>query len=184
MRIQNALNRLPVELVSQVGNNALDRLSRNGHQWPRELYERLACLKEYKWEERKALYATAICTAVAFGVFPADPADWGREVVVKLWPRACAHLICHSLGYATPHTAASILADAKGRRENWCEWLAACWGSDAYKCVKAGLSNEGGFSPRRERHSGYMADYGTALELVRAVAEKGSEPMGMLASWF
>lgn len=45
------------------------------------------------------------------------------EDYMRVYPRITAHIICHSLGYATPTKAAMILKDAYERRENWCEWI-------------------------------------------------------------
>ena len=37
---------------------------------------------------------------------------------MKRWPRLCAHIICESVGYATPALAARIVMDAKGGEED------------------------------------------------------------------
>lgn len=45
-----------------------------------------------------------------------------QEEVLRRYPRLVAHLICESLGYLTPKSAANwILAD-KSHNPFWCEW--------------------------------------------------------------
>lgn len=105
----------------------------------------------------------------------AGPMELTNAQVMRRWPRICAHLICESLGYATPSTAATILYDAAMGRENWCEWIAACYGCKPIPAVAKAIRC-------RHHHRGYMAEYLHALSLVaRACADKG-EPM--FASWF
>ena len=94
---------------------------------------------------------------------------------MRRYPRLVSHIICESLGYATPSRAASILKDAHERRENWCEWLDACYNHDALRCVRDSIRG-------RHRHHGYMADYDYAIALVRRAIASGKEPE--LTSWF
>lgn len=98
------------------------------------------------------------------------PAD-----ILRRYPRLVAHLICASLGYATPTLAAIILRDAKLRRPNHCEWIASCYGGDALQPVRHAIQG-------RHRHHGYMADYAQAKSLVDHVNRDGEEPF--FASWF
>lgn len=96
---------------------------------------------------------------------------------MRAYPNICSAIIAHSLGYATPSCAAQILRDAKEGRENWCEWLDACYGHDARRCVSDAVR-----APYRWSQTGYMADRKTARALVdRAIAD-GTEPI--FASWF
>ena len=97
------------------------------------------------------------------------------EAVMRRYPRITAHIIAESLGYATPSRAALILCDAKYRRENWCEWIDACYGRDALRAVKDAIR-------KRHHHTGYMAEYRHAKALVERSIKDGQEPM--LASWF
>ena len=97
------------------------------------------------------------------------------DEVMRRWPRITAHIICHSLGYATPSKAAWILLDAYLGRENWCEWVDACYKRDPRPAVKHAIMN-------RHTHEGYMADYGLAYSLVRRAIDTGEEPI--FASWF
>ena len=46
---------------------------------------------------------------------------------LRRWPRVCGHVICHSLGYATPRAAASIVLATARREKHYCEWISACW---------------------------------------------------------
>ncbi|MCI0341310.1 MAG: hypothetical protein L0216_09195 [Planctomycetales bacterium] len=103
-------------------------------------------------------------------------AGWRPEDYLRRFPRLVAHVICRSLGYATPICAARILRDADRGGMNGCEWIASCYGGDPVPAVRLAIRG-------RHHHRGYMADYGTALALVREVLAHG-EPNGMLASWF
>lgn len=95
--------------------------------------------------------------------------------IMKRYPRVVAHIIAESLGYATPTRAALILRDAKHRQQNWCEWIAACYGCDPLPPVRAAIRN-------RHYHHGYMAEYKMAKALVDQANHSGDEPM--FASWF
>ena len=46
---------------------------------------------------------------------------------MKRYPKLTAHIICHSLGYATPTTAADILRAAHQRQKHYCEWIWSCY---------------------------------------------------------
>lgn len=98
-----------------------------------------------------------------------------REDWVRAYPRIIAHIICESLGYATPDVAAVILADAHYGQPNWCEWIHACYGTKAVEAVKDAIR-------RRHQHKGYMAEYENAVIIVRRQLEMNRKPE--LASWF
>jgi hypothetical protein len=98
-----------------------------------------------------------------------------RLAIAARCPRLVAHLICHSLGYATPQTAADILAAAHGREEHYCEWIDACYQRDPLPAVRHAIQG-------RHSHSGPMAEYGQALLLVVTWLVQGRQPD--LASWF
>jgi len=95
--------------------------------------------------------------------------------VLRRFPRLCAHLICESLGYATPSTAASILRAYIHGKRHYCEWLNACYDANPVPVIQSTYQ-------RRHSHRGYMAHYPNALGLVHRAIENGNEPM--LASWF
>ena len=94
---------------------------------------------------------------------------------MRRYPRITGHIIAESLGYATPRTAAYIGRDGLHGRENYCEYIAACYGGNARACLKRAIRN-------RHHHKGYMAEYGMAKKLVDHYLETGQQPM--LASWF
>lgn len=94
---------------------------------------------------------------------------------MKAYPRVTAHIICHSLGYATPTNAAMILKDAHERQENWCEWIYNCYDQDPLPAVRQTIRG-------RHHHKGYMAEYRLAKALVDQANATGEEPI--LASWF
>ena len=95
--------------------------------------------------------------------------------VMRRYPRLTAHIIAESLGYATPTCAARILEDARERRNNYCEWIYSCYGSDPLPAVRSAIRN-------RHYHEGFMAEYKLALALVRHAIDTGDEPQ--FASWF
>jgi hypothetical protein len=94
---------------------------------------------------------------------------------MRRYPRIVAHIIAESLGYATPSCAARILMDAKEGRENWCEWIFACYERDPKKAVALAIKT-------RHTHHGFMAEYKQARALVEQAMETGDEPI--FASWF
>ena len=105
---------------------------------------------------------------------PLNKEEPTREQVLRKYPRICAHIICESLGYACPSTAACILRDAMYNRPNYCEWIATCYRGNARHCVDRSVQY-------RHTHSGYMAEYKLALAIVMRALRTGKEPM--LASW-
>ncbi len=97
------------------------------------------------------------------------------EDFLRRYPRICAHIIAESLGYAVPSLAARILMNAKEGRENYCEWIDACYRRDPKPAVRSAIAN-------RYHHTGYMASYTQALAIVRHELDTGEGPT--LASWF
>ena len=102
-------------------------------------------------------------------------AGMNQRQIIQKWPRITAHIIAESLGYATPESAALILKDAALRKPNYCEWIDACYKSDARKAVEGAVRN-------RHHHQGYMASYRQALAIVQHVNQGNPGPT--LASWF
>lgn len=94
---------------------------------------------------------------------------------MKRYPLITAHIISESLGYATPTVAAKILKDAREGRENWCEWIDACYKRNALGAVQDAIRY-------RHNHSGYMSEIKLAKALVEKSIKNGNEPE--LASWF
>jgi hypothetical protein len=109
-------------------------------------------------------------TLAALAAPEQDRRDRTAEGILRRCPRIVAHVIAESLGYATPTLAAKIVADAADGRENWCEWIAACYGGDPRAPVSDAIR-------RRHTHHGYIA-----LALVRRWAATGEQPL--LGSWF
>jgi hypothetical protein len=94
---------------------------------------------------------------------------------MRRFPRITAHVIAHSLGYATPSKAASILRNAHRREPNYCEWIDACYRGDPLPAVRQAIKG-------RHFHKGYMAEYRLAKALVDRAIDSGDEPT--FASWF
>ena len=103
------------------------------------------------------------------------PKPASREDVLRRYPRICAHIICESLGYATPMVAGSILLAAIKHEKHYCEWVMACFGCDPVLPVKDAIR-------RRHSHRGYMSEFGAAYALVRNAIQTGKEPI--FGSWF
>ena len=93
---------------------------------------------------------------------------------MKRYPHIVAHIICHSLGYATPRCAAQILADHINGRPNFCEWIACCYHGVPKGAVEGAIRG-------RHSHKGFMARFSHALALVRQAIEQNREPI--FASW-
>ena len=97
------------------------------------------------------------------------------EYYLARYPRICSHIIAESLGYATPRTAAMILKDAREGKPNYCEWIYSCYNADPRKAVRSAIRN-------RQHHTGYMAEYRLALNIVRRAIDDDQHPD--FASWF
>ena len=97
------------------------------------------------------------------------------EDFIHRYPRTTAHIIAESLGYASPTRAALIGLDGVHGRENYCEWVDACYRGDARRCLNDAIRN-------RHFHKGYMAEYRLAKHLVDRALESKEEPL--FASWF
>ncbi len=108
-------------------------------------------------------------------LFPASAIRWAmsQDDAILRWPRIISHIICHSLGYATPRMAASVLLAARRGQQHHCEWIASCYGGDPMPAVMAAIRD-------RHHHRGYMADYSQARRIT-AQAAAGAHPL--LASW-
>lgn len=94
--------------------------------------------------------------------------------IMRRYPRLTSHVICASLGYCTPTSAARIIQDVKYKRANFCEWIWACYGGDPNGAVKLAIR-------ARHGHKGFMASYIQARAMVRRAVETSQELL--FASW-
>ena len=78
-------------------------------------------------------------------------AEMAAQDALSRWPRICGHVICHSLGYATPTTAASIVLAAARREKHHCEWIHACYQGDPLPAVRRAIMG-------RHGHRGFPTD--------------------------
>lgn len=106
--------------------------------------------------------------------------------IIKRWPRIIAHLICESLGYFTPRSAANALENFKKNEPFYCEWYCHMAnhrsGPDFNKSlVDVGRDTLKRAIEQRRRHKGYMRDYELAQSVVAAELD-GKSPE--FASWF
>lgn len=104
------------------------------------------------------------------------------EEVLQRYPRLVAHLICESLGYLTPKSAANWILAAKSHNPFWCEWSVHMAQSlEPDKVIDVTRETVSRAFRLRKYHRGYMADYKCARSIV-AEAIKGFNPI--FASWF
>ncbi len=109
------------------------------------------------------------------------------DKAIRRWPRLTAHLICESLGYFTPRGAANAIAHYKNDQSFSCEWYShmASFSGDPFDqeaLKEIGADVMRWTVQRRHNHTGYMADYKHAKELVRRSLSKEGDPT--FASWF
>jgi len=110
--------------------------------------------------------------------------------IFKKYPRLVAHLICESLGYFCPLSAANAIVSYLEGRPFACEWyshMCSCRGKgyfDKETLLKIGKDTLGSAFRNRHRHKGYMAEYKQAQTLVKRELEHEGISVGMLASWF
>ena len=105
------------------------------------------------------------------------------EAVLNRYPRLSAHMICESLGYFTPASAANAILHHIRGRPFYCEWYWDMAGEDvgADNILRIGLQViEKAFRERRH-HQGFMAHYPAARALVEHVRGGNEEPIFM--SW-
>ena len=91
------------------------------------------------------------------------------------WPLLTAHLIAQSLGAVTPGAAAIIVLDAANGAMNHSEWMTHTFQGNAEKAVETTFKN-------RATHKGFMADFSTALSIVKVDLDSGERTR--FCSWF
>ena len=94
---------------------------------------------------------------------------------LRRYPRIVAHMICASLGYFCPSSAAQALADAIKGETSYSEMMMHCHKGNAGEFLKGAISH-------RHGHTGFMAHYPKALSIVAAALANLGEPA--FASWF
>ena len=102
---------------------------------------------------------------------------------MKRYPRLTGHLICESLGYHTPGSAAHAILDHINKHPCFCEWYVhMAGGFNDEKVLKVGTDTLNRTFHNRSHHYGFMADYPQAQALVKDVLAGGPGPL--FASWF
>ncbi len=111
-----------------------------------------------------------------------------RDDTIQHYPRLVGHMICESLGYFTPESAANALVFYIKGHPYFCEWYThmagMCrgeWPTDE-KVLEVGKHVVRDAFRNRHHHYGYMAHYPQARALVDHVRQGGQGPL--LASWF
>jgi len=111
-----------------------------------------------------------------------------QKEALNRYPILVSHMICQSLGYFTPKSAANALLAYIQGEPFFCEWYSHQAGGmhppsfEPEKLLEVGRRVvEDSFKSRRTHH-GYMADYHRARALVEHVRQGGEGPV--FASWF
>ena len=110
---------------------------------------------------------------------PQTPKD--REEVLQRYPILVSHMICRSLGYFSPESAAAALLGYIKGVPNYCEWFSHMTGGKL-DLLEVGRGVVEDSFRYRSNHSGYMASYQQARLLVEHVRQGGQGPP--LGSWF
>jgi hypothetical protein len=120
--------------------------------------------------------------------------EWTQEACLRKYPRVVAHLICASLGYFTPQSAANAISFYKHGKAFFCEWYSHMtkYSRDNYKgdyfdeviCKRVGEETLRLAFVGRHSHHGYMTEIKQARHLVAAELKTSGATSGMLASWF
>lgn len=119
---------------------------------------------------------------------------WTQEACLRKYPRLVAHLICCSLGYFTPQSAANAISFYKNGRAFFCEWYSLMTkyahdnpNGDYFNeaiCKRVGKETLNRAFVGRHNHHGYRAEIKQAKHLVAAELKNSGCTSGMLASWF
>jgi hypothetical protein len=105
------------------------------------------------------------------------------EEVLERYPRLTGHLICESLGYFTPRSAANAILMHIQEKPFACEWyVTMARGYNDKMLILIGNGTLERTYQNRKYHTGYMANYLQAKALVMQVRKGGPDPV--FASWF
>ncbi len=114
------------------------------------------------------------------------------DEAMKKYPRLVAHLICESLGYFTPMSAANAIAHYINGEPFYCEWyyhMAQCGGELRAgetldrRMLEIGRERLKYAYCGRKSHTGYMAHYPLARSMVDRAIQHGEQPNFDLMSW-
>ena len=104
------------------------------------------------------------------------------EQVLKKYPRLTAHLICESLGYFTPQSAANAIQAHIQERGFACEWYIHLSG-EGRTLKEAGANTLARAFHNRHNHQGYMAHYPRARAMVEMEASQPGASGITFSSW-
>ena len=102
--------------------------------------------------------------------------------VLQRYPRLTGHLICESLGYFTPASAANAISAHIRKEPFYCEWYIHMESFGKRTILAIGADTLKNAFRNRHHHSGYMAEYQLAKQIVDQVRAGGEDPV--FASWF
>ena len=111
---------------------------------------------------------------------------YAGQDILNRYPKLTAHMICESLGYFTPTSAANAIAAYLNKEECYCEWYMDMHGKSQHypntphTMLEVGERTVKRAITLRRSHSGFMAEYKRAFLLVKA-EQVGQGPLFM--SW-
>ena len=105
-----------------------------------------------------------------------------QEDVLQRYPRLTAHLICSSLGYFTPRSAANAILQYTKNEPCYCEWYYDWSIKGKLDLREVGRKSLEIAFMHRHYHKGPMAEYQQAIALVENARSGGKDPL--FASWF
>ena len=102
-----------------------------------------------------------------------------QEEVLRRYPQLTAHLMCESLGYFTPGSAANAVLSHIQKQGFACEWYLDMTRKDR-SLVQVNENIISRAFRYRHFHTGFMADHQSALALVEK-ERNGSQPAVLMA---
>ncbi len=102
------------------------------------------------------------------------------EEILEHYPSLTPHLVCESLGYFTPKSAALAIQARQQGRGCACEWYIHMSGRGRTLLEVGADTLDRAFQNRRH-HRGYMAHYPHARELVEMESQHANPTM--MSSW-
>lgn len=118
--------------------------------------------------------------------------DLSRKAILKRYRCLAGHLICASLGYASPELAGLMIQNHLCGKPSWCEWYDSMVPRERCNSrrdkiqalLEVGRDTLARSFDRRHRHAGAMAEYQQAKAIVDNAIGGGKSPNFGLGSWF
>lgn len=149
------------------------------------------CQEYIKWRNAGKYQHPCVTGSKDFDHCDAFTLAWTRDVCLEKYPRLVSHLICESLGYFCPLSAANAVSFYKQKEPFFCEWFSHMAQFEPEKqmfdrnaVMRVQKETLRRAFKHRHHHKGYMAEYKQARHLVAAELKDRGCTSGMLASWF